>query len=99
VTQHTIGIRLALSATPGSILRMILNRGVGVSIAGIGAGLAASFEFAHLAQALLYGVSPRDPLTFFAVPSLLAVVAAIAPWIPARRAARVDPVTSQRAGP
>jgi macrolide transport system ATP-binding/permease protein len=100
VTQrtHEIGIRIALGATPGSILRMVLNHGVGFAIAGIALGLAASFELALLARALLYGVSPRDPTTFFVVPALLAIVAAAAAWIPARRAARVDPVASLRAG-
>ena len=98
VAQHRneIGVRLALGATPAKILFFVLQKGMRLTLLGVGIGLAASFALTRLMTSLLFGVNPVDPLTFAAVPVLLAVVAFLACWIPARRAARVDPVVALR---
>jgi len=98
VAQHRneIGVRLALGATPAKILLFVLQKGMRLTLLGVGIGLAASFALTRLMTSLLFGVNPVDPLTFAAVPVLLAVVAFLACWIPARRAARVDPVVALR---
>jgi predicted permease len=98
VAQHRneIGVRLALGATPAKILLFVLQKGMRLTLLGVGIGLAASFALTRLMTSLLFGVNPVDPLTFAAVPVLLAVVAFLACWIPARRAAKVDPVVALR---
>jgi len=74
----------------------VLQKGMRLTLLGVGIGLAASFALTRLMTSLLFGVNPVDPLTFAAVPVLLAVVAFLACWIPARRAAKVDPVVALR---
>ena len=98
VTQHRneIGVRLALGATPSNILLLVLQKGMKLTLLGVAIGLAASFVFTRLMASLLFGVKALDPLTFAAVPLLLAFVALLACWIPARRAAKVDPVVALR---
>jgi putative ABC transport system permease protein len=100
VTQRTreIGIRTALGASGGQIIRLVLRHAVLMASAGIVAGLVLAAAGARLLSGFLFGVSARDPLTFAAVPIVLLAVAAIACVIPARRAARVDPLTVLRSG-
>jgi putative ABC transport system permease protein len=98
VSQRTreIGIRMALGANPAQLARGIVRDGLGLMLAGIIGGLAASFALTRLLRSLLYHISPADPLTIAAVCALLLVVGLFASWLPARRAAAVDPVGSLR---
>lgn len=90
--SREIGIRSALGATPGSLVALVVRSAVGLSIAGVFVGLAAASAGARWLSSLLYGVSPRDPLTFAAVPILVLLVAVAAAVVPGRRAAAVDPL-------
>ena len=98
VSQGTreLGIRLALGAAPHDLLRLVVRQGMAVAVAGVVLGLAGAFLLTRFMRALLFGVGANDPLTFAAIALTLAVVAFIACYVPARRAARVDPVTSMR---
>ncbi len=87
---------MALGAQPLDVLRLVLERGVALTIAGLAIGLVAAFAITRLLSKLLFGVSATDPLTFFGVAMLLGLVALAACWIPARRAMRVDPMAAQR---
>jgi putative ABC transport system permease protein len=93
---HEIGIRAALGATTGDILRLILRSGTLLSGLGLLLGFAGALGLTRLLEALLFGVSSRDPLTIAAVAIILACVAMLACYIPARRASRVDPVVALR---
>jgi putative ABC transport system permease protein len=98
VSQGTreIGIRLALGATRRNILTLIVRQGMALLLAGVAFGLAGAYVFARMMQSLLFGVGTTDALTFTAIPLLLSVVALLASYIPARRAARIDPMISLR---
>ena len=98
VAQRTreIGLRMALGAGAGEILRQLLREGLAVVLAGTAAGLLGALFLARLLGSLLYGVSSRDPWTFVGVPLVLLAVALLATWIPARRATRVEPVVALR---
>ncbi len=98
VTQRTreIGLRMALGASPAEILRGVVRRALVVSLAGAAIGLPAAFAVARLIRGLLFGVTATDPVAFTAAAVLLAVVAAVATLIPARRALRIDPTVALR---
>jgi predicted permease len=91
-----IGIRVALGASRREVLRLVLGEGTRPAFAGIAAGLAAAFVLSRLLEGMLFGVSAHDPLVYAAVAAALASVAALASWIPARRALRVDPIVALR---
>ena len=91
-----IGVRMALGADPRSVLRLVVGQGMAVAFAGGGLGLVGAFLLTRLMASLLYGVRPGDPLTFAAVAAALLLVALAASWIPARRAARIDPTAALR---
>ncbi len=92
-----IGVRLALGADPGHILRLVLGSGLRLSLGGALVGSLVAFALVRLLAGLLHEVRPHDPLTFAAVPALLLVVATLASLLPAWRATRVDPATTLRA--
>jgi putative ABC transport system permease protein len=98
VAQRTneIGLRMALGARPWDVLRLVVGQGMRLTLAGIVMGIVAGLVATRLMGSLLFGVSTSDPVTFGAVSVLVAAVALIAGWLPARRAARIDPVLALR---
>ena len=98
VAQRTqeFGIRMTLGAQPANVVRMVLAEGLRLMVVGIAIGLLSALALARTLAHLLYGISPTDPLTFVAVPIILAAVGLLACWIPARRAMRVDPMVALR---
>jgi len=98
VSQRTreIGVRVALGAEPGSIIRLVVSAGARLAVAGAAVGLAGALALSGLMKTLLFGIGPRDPLTFVAAPLVLLAVAMAASYVPARRAARLSPVEALR---
>ena len=94
--SHEIGVRMALGATPSTIGKMIVSRGAGLAGIGVGIGLIVSGLMAPLISSVLYGVRPLDPEVFVAVPVILMVVVLLASYIPAWRAASVNPIVALR---
>ena len=98
VAQRTkeIGVRMALGAEPSRVTRLVVLNGLKVAALGVAVGVVAAFFAARLASSLLHGVSPHDPITLIGAPVMMLVVVALANYVPARRAARVDPLTALR---
>jgi len=98
VTERTreIGVRMALGAQRREVVRMVVREGMAMALAGMAAGLAGAWSLTHWMASLLYDVKATDPATFAAVSAALAATALLACWIPARKAARVDPVVALR---
>jgi ABC-type antimicrobial peptide transport system permease subunit len=94
--SREIGLRMALGAEPADILRLVVAKGVILSIVGIVAGVILAASAASMLASLLYGVRPHDPVVFLAVPVLLFTVALAASYLPARRATKVDPMMALR---
>jgi putative ABC transport system permease protein len=99
VSQRTreIGIRLALGAQAGELKRMFVRHGLVLAAIGVTIGLVAAMGLSRLMSSLLYGISPLDPLTYAAVPVIVAAATVVASYLPARRAAVVDPVYALKA--
>jgi putative ABC transport system permease protein len=93
---HEIGLRVALGASRPQILRLVVGRGLVTSLIGAGIGVAAAFELTRFLSGMLYGVNATDPLVFAGVPVLLIVVSVLASYVPARKAARIDPLVALR---
>ncbi|HSB12361.1 MAG TPA: ABC transporter permease [Blastocatellia bacterium] len=98
VVQHTaeIGVRLALGSPQGSIIKLVVKRGMSLALTGVAIGLLATYALTRLMASLLFGVSATDPLTFGLIAGLLALVALAACYLPARRASRLDPLAALR---
>ena len=93
---HEIGLRMALGAQAGDVMKMVVGRGMALAMIGVAVGLGASYALTRLMKTLLFGVSATDPLTFIVIALSLGLIALLACWIPARRAAKVDPMIALR---
>jgi len=98
VTQRRreIGVRMALGAGKGAVIKMVIGQGIKLALIGMAIGLAGALGLTRFLSGLLYGVKPSDPLTLVAVSALLIAVAFLACYIPARQAAKVDPLAALR---
>jgi putative ABC transport system permease protein len=94
--MNELGLRVALGASPGDIMGLVMRQGLWMALIGVGVGLAVSVAATQLLQKMLFGVKPFDPLTYGAVAAILIGVALAATYLPARRATRVDPLVALR---
>jgi ABC-type antimicrobial peptide transport system permease subunit len=99
VAQRTreLGIRVALGAAPSAVRRMVVGRGLGLVAAGLAIGVVGAVALTRLMASLLYGVTATDPLTYGGVAAVLLAIGALASYLPAQRATRVDPIIALRA--
>jgi ABC-type antimicrobial peptide transport system permease subunit len=95
--QREIGVRIALGARPADVQRMVIRRGLLLTLGGIAIGMTGAWMLTRFLAAVLYGIEPTDPMTFGGVAAVLTLAALLASWLPALRAARVDPVEALRA--
>ena len=98
VTQRTqeMGVRMAMGAGQWDVVRLVTAQGAKLAAAGLGLGLVLSFALTRLLKSQLYGVTPTDPATFISLSLVLAAIALVASYLPARRASRIDPVVALR---
>ena len=96
--RHEVGLRMAMGATGMQVTRLFVLHGMRLALIGIVAGTMATMALTRAVKSFLSGVSPSDPLTYAVVAVLLLTVALMASWIPARRAARTDPIVALRHG-
>jgi putative ABC transport system permease protein len=98
VTQrtHEIGIRMALGGEKSDVVKMVIGQGLKLALIGVAIGIAGALAVTRFLSTMLFGVKPTDPLTFIAVSLILIAVALAACYIPARRAAKVDPMVALR---
>jgi len=96
--SHEFGVRVALGANPRNLLTLVLSQGLGLAVVGIALGLIGAFLLARFIETLLFGVSASDPVTYFVISVLLFLAALLACALPARRAARTDPIITMRSG-
>jgi putative ABC transport system permease protein len=95
-STHEIGVRMSLGAQKDQVIAMFLREGFRLTLIGVVLGLAGAFALTRFLRSLLFEITPTDPLTFILIPSVLAIVAMVACWIPALRAARTDPMVALR---
>jgi predicted lysophospholipase L1 biosynthesis ABC-type transport system permease subunit len=95
--EQEIGVRVALGAGGAQVARLVVGQSLRLALAGVGAGLVVALAGTHVLRTLLFEVSPMDPVTLGAVALILIGVALVASWVPARRAARIDPMVALRA--
>jgi putative ABC transport system permease protein len=93
---HELAVRVALGARPAEVVRTVMAHGLGAVAVGLGAGVLLAFALGRAISALLYGVSPHDPMIYLAAPALLGVVAVASALMPALRASRIDPIVALR---
>ncbi len=93
---NEIGIRMALGAQKGQVLRLVMRQGFVLAVAGVVVGIALAFLFTRFLASLLFGVQPLDPVTFVCLACLLTLIALAACYLPARRAMRVEPMVALR---
>jgi putative ABC transport system permease protein len=94
--SREIGIRMALGAEARDVLKLILGQGLALTLAGVGIGAAGALVFARMASSRFYGVSATDPVSIWSAATVLAGVAIVASYIPARRVVRIDPMAALR---
>jgi predicted lysophospholipase L1 biosynthesis ABC-type transport system permease subunit len=94
--ERELGIRLAIGAAPRAVAALVVRQAMAIALAGVAVGLPLAFALAHVMRTQVFGIAPRDPFTFVALPALVLAAALVASYLPARRAARLDPAGTMR---